>query len=236
MTIARDNRQVVDAQAPHHFPNSDLDMYERLTTYHYGGLSAITDHFRGAALLAGWTWAGAPFVTPVTVIVSNSRLRVSFNAAGRGFLYQAVAPSTKYASIGLASVTVGFAAGLRLDDGSDNNYAEVVLRVSQASPTQWAMQARYRVGGGAVTTADGDAISEPDLYVVRMLTAGAYWGAWGFKPLLYGRHGGAMWKPNTDLAAGAAAWAPTRAGLIFDNTAGAGVSELAYVDWCDLNA
>ncbi len=57
MTVARDNRQAVDPQVPNHMPNSDLEMYERLTVYHYGGLGAITDHFRGSAILPSWTWA-----------------------------------------------------------------------------------------------------------------------------------------------------------------------------------
>lgn len=215
---------------------SDLEMWERLTTYHHGGAAAITDHFGGAALSSSWTWAGAPFVTP-TVSLADSILNVSFGAgAGRGFAYQAVTASNKLASVALWSMTVGFAAGLRLDDGTDNNYAEVVLRVSQASPTQWAVQGRYRVGGGAVATVDGDAISEPDLYVLYTVLSGALWARWYFRPFLRGPHAGLMWKPNSYAVGLPAAWTPTRAGLIFDNTAGASSGERAYVDWCDLSA
>lgn len=233
MTISRDNSQVVDAQAPHHFPNSDLDLWERLTTYHYGGLAAITDHFRGAAILPTWAWAGAPFVVP-TLSLARSILTVSFAAANRAFLYQAVTTNDKLASVALVTATVGFAAGLRLDDGTDNNYAEVVLGCSRAVPTQWTVQGRYRVGGGAVATVSGDPISEPDLYLLQLDVLGAPWAAWGFYPRIRGHHAGRLLL-GADLAGSAAAWTPTRAGLIFDNTVGATPASYSAVDWCDLD-
>lgn len=237
MTVTKQDRQVVDGQAPHWMPNSDIDLWERMTTYHYGGPGAITDHFRGSALLAGWAWAAAPFVTPTTVTISRSVLRASFAAPNRAFLYQGtVATSGVMAAVGLWSPTQNFACGLRMDDGTDDNYAEVVLRVSQASPTQWAVQARYRAGGGVVTTAGGDAISEPDFYRLRMGITGTPWTAWGFYPLLNGPTANMiMWKPITDLAAGGAAWTPTRVGLVFDDLVGSLAPYQAYVDWCDLD-
>lgn len=215
---------------------SDEDLWERLTTYHYGGLAAVTDHFRGSAVSSSWTWAGAPFVVP-TVSLARSVLTVSFAAAGRAFLYQGgITSNPKQVSVTLQSWTVDFAAGLRLDDGSDNNYAEVVLRTDVAStPTQWRTQARYRTGGGAVSVVNGASIYVPEFYLVRLSIWGTPWGAWGFRPFLAGPHGGLIWSPSTDLAGLAAAWAPTRVGLIFDNAVGASRTNYALVDWCDVD-
>ena len=71
-------KEMVDILRPYFMPNIDLEMWERMTTYHYGSPSAITDHFRGTALLAQWSWAGAPFVVPGTVTLGgDSRLVVN---------------------------------------------------------------------------------------------------------------------------------------------------------------
>jgi len=235
------NPDLIDFCRPYFFPNSDLEMWERLTTYHYGGVAAVNDHFRGSALLAGWNWAAAPFVVP-TFSLADSILTVSFAAANRAFLYQSVPEiainnSDKLASVSLLANTVDFGAGLRLDDGSDNNYVEVVLRVSQVSPTQWAVQGRSRIGGGAVNTVNGDALDAPLAYVLLMNVYGQMWNGWGIYPHLktpMGHHA-EMFKPAADPAGGAAVWTPTRVGLIFDNVAGGKAWEKAFVDWCILD-
>jgi len=215
---------------------SDLEMWERLTTYHRGGAAAITAHFGGAALSSSWAWAGAPCVTPAARL-ARAILYCSFSAANRGFLYQPfVAGASRFrASVSLRSWSAGDAVGLRLDDGSDNNYAEVVLYLSAAGPSTWHVQARYRAGGGAVASVTGPAIYIPNLYVITLYASGTRWTAWGIQANLEGAHAGWMLPLESDPAAGAASWTPTRAGIIFVHASALASSEMGYVDWCDLN-
>ncbi len=169
----------------------------------------------------GWAWADdSPFVTPATVDTSGpGLLRVGFSGASdRAFLYRTGAPSdtSLYAMLALASTAVGFAVGLRLDAGDDDDYLEEVLRVSQASPTQWAVQIRWRSGGGSVSTADGDAMNMPQGHVLDLQVDGTTWSGWHARPRLRGPFGGVMWKPNGGPAANSLTWTPTRYGLTFD--------------------
>jgi len=176
----------------------------------------------------GWAWASdSPFVTPATVDTSGQGvLRVGFSGASdRAFLYRSGAPSDAdlYAMLALASTAVDFAVGLRLDAGDDDDYVEEVLRVSQASPTQWAVQIRWRTGGGSVSTADGDAMSVALAYVLDLQIDGTTWSAWHARPRLRGPLGGLMWKPNSGPTGSSLTWTPTRYGLTFD-AGGSGVS------------
>jgi hypothetical protein len=168
----------------------------------------------------GWTWADdPPFVTPATVDTgSPGLLRVGFSGASdRAFLYRPGAPSdtSLFAMLALTSTAVDFAVGLRLDAGDDDHHLEVVLRVSQASPTQWAVQIRWRAGGGSVSTADGDAMNTPQDYVLLASIQGTLWSAWHARPILRGPLGGQMWKPNGGPAANSLTWSPARHGLVF---------------------
>lgn len=211
----------------------DEDLWERLTTYHYGGTAAITDHFRGSTLDATWGWAGAPFSVPGNVAVADSLVETRNNVGNRSFLQVAAAPAAiTWAHVALRSANVGVAVGLRCDDGTDNNYVEVVLRISQATPCQWQEQIRWRIGGGAVNSANGDALNDPHLYVVEMSLSGTLWTNWdGVARLRHWCGPGRMVKAQGPVGLG---WTPTRTGLIFDWTLAGSVWDTLYVDWCDL--
>jgi hypothetical protein len=219
---------------------SALDYWDQLTTLHYGGRHHVTDHFRyvAATLTDYWAWAGAPFAAPAAVTLEDSLLKVNMPVAGRAFLVYdiaAVPTGCKLASVALWANTVGVACGLRIDDGTDNNYAEVVLRVSAVNPTQWAVQRRSRVGGGAVTTNNGDAMTIPTAMVLHMHLSGTKWSDWGIDSYLHTPFGitGTMYK---ETAARSATWTPTRCGLVFDNLADQSVDCNGIVDWVDLDS
>lgn len=195
-----------------------------LTTQRFSYIDDWTDVFdyTDAPTNHGWAWAGAPFVTPPTVDLTTQLGTITAGnfalANDRAFLYKAATPtdSNLYTIAGLVSIGVGFRCGIRLDDGTDNNYVEVVLYVSQASPTQWIEQIRWQTGGGGVNTASGDALPIPHAYILQMSITGVKWTAWYATPLLrvlWGI-GGRMWKPNS--GPGPLAWTPTRHGLVFD--------------------
>lgn len=214
---------------------SALDYWDQLVTLHYGGRVGITAHFRETTIAeTGMFWAGAPFVTPAagSITLENSILNVS--TTGRAFLYQQLPATNTYdkrASVALRSYTVGDMIGLRLDDGGDNNYLEVVLRVSQASPTLWNVRTRRRAGGGAVTTQDGDDMHTDPGFVLSMNLTGTPWEAWNAYPVLATNMGffGRMAKPRALLAA--STFTPTRAGIVW--IAGGEEDMAARVDWFD---
>jgi len=153
--------------------------------------------------------------------------------ASRAFLWQAD-PGTgrRLAAVALNARTLDFACGIRLDDGTDNNYAEVVLRVSQAMPmpTQWDVETRNRIGGGAVAVANADTLTSPLTYVLEMDIDGTQWTAWGIETLLSSEPaGGSMFK--NALVGGAWNWTPTRTGIILDAPAGVLMNDTGLVDW-----
>ncbi len=219
---------------------SALDYHDQLTTLHYGKRFDITDHFRYATanLTDNWTWAGAPFAAAAAVTIEDSLLKVSMPVAKRAFLYYnigTIPTGCKLASVGLWTYTVGVACGLRLDDGSDNNYVEVVLYCSQASPTQWIVQRRYMVGGISAPAVNGDAMTIPTAMLLHMHLSGTKWSSWTVDSLLHTPHGitGTMYKQTAALSG--VRWTPTRCGLVFDNLADRSHDCNGIVDWVDID-
>jgi len=215
---------------------SALDTWDALVTLHYGGRAGICAHFREATVAeSGMAWAGGVFAVPAAVTLENSILTAT--TAGRAFLYQLMAAANhynKWASVALASYVVGDFVGLRLDDGSDDYYLEVVLRVSQASPTQWQVRTSRRTGG-AVTTQDGDTLCSPPGYVLKMHMAGTQWTDWNAYPMLHTNMGfeGNMLKPGVLLGGADLAFTPTRAGIVF-YAGDQETSMVAKADWFDI--
>jgi hypothetical protein len=237
--IAPDARQAhVLGRQGSYLTRSVLDTWDALTALHYGGREGICSHFReGTIAETGMAWAGAPFAVPGTVNLENSVLLAV--TLTRSFLYQPLPATntyTKRASVALFSVTLNDLVGLRLDDASDNNYLEVVLMVSQASPTQWTVRTRRRTGGGAVTTQDGDAMNTDPGFILAMVMTGTRWSAWNAYPALNTNMGfaGRMFKPYTTLGAVNLAFTPTRAGIVFEPGAIGETNLFALVDWFDI--
>jgi hypothetical protein len=219
---------------------SALDYWDQLVTLHYGGRAGICAHFReGTIAETTMAWAGAPFAAPAAATFANSILTVT--TAGRAFLFQDMAATNLYdklASVALVSNTVGDYVGLRLDDGTDDYYLEVVLYCSQATPTQWIVRTRRREAG-AVTTQDGDTLPTDPGFVLRMdmYFAGAAWANnWNALPVLHTNMGfaGRMDKPSVLLGGGNLTFVPTRAGVVFVAGAPGETSAVGKVDWFDI--
>jgi hypothetical protein len=211
-------------------------------TLHYGGRAGICAHFREATIAETcMAWAAGAFATPATVTLVDSIITVTDHH--RHFLYQPMAAANTYdklASVALVSNTVGDYVGLRLDDGSDDNYLEVVLQVFQASPTQWQVWTYRRTGGGAVTNQAGNVMVTDPGFVLRMdmYFAGASWANnWNAYPVLHTNmgFGGWLYNPQTYLGTANLTFVPTRAGIVF--VAGdqdTPVNIVAKADWFDI--
>lgn len=211
-----------------------LDIADRLAMLNV--TTAVDDHFRASALGSDWTWAGAPFVTP-TVTLSNSALRATgLTGSQRSFAYRTSFSTASWAlAQSISSLSVGFAGGFRLDDGSDNNYAEAVVRVSQSTPTQWQYQVRWRTGGGVVSTANGNTLVTPVTSVLVPSRSGTAWSSWGlaFVTTMLPSLGGFHWNPNS--AVSGLTWTPTRAGILIDGGGSASSFNTVITDWARIS-
>lgn len=127
-------------------------------TINYG--FAPTSHFTGADLPAGYAWAaGALGGTPAYLIpnVHDDYLALIGNAGANGkvFLYKGVADDAAAwqgrSVIGRFRTGITTEIGLRIDDGTDDSYAELFMSGAPANGTQ-RLDFRWRSGGGAVTT------------------------------------------------------------------------------------
>ena len=117
-------------------------------------------------------------------------------------------------------------AGLRVDDGTDNNYAEIYLDATAVNATQ-TLTFRYRAGGGITVNTSGLVAPLSELYVLQLqcVFSGGNYVLYGY---LVNEAGGLL--TVTGFNTGVVAWAPAagRAGYILT---GAGASESALADW-----
>jgi len=178
---------------------------------------ALAEDFLGeGGIPSGWYWAGSPFVTPNTIYRwGNSHLYVQ-NAG--------VAPSRCFLVTNLSSAIPslfginavgnnGFYVGLRLDDGSDNNYVELVNMV-EGSPYLRSFAIRHRTGGGAVST--GYLYQNQPIYAdtISAWYSGTQWSNWNIHAdawLMYIRreHLGSTYVLGRT-------WIPARRGIVFN--------------------
>lgn len=134
----------------------------RLLQSHYsdGHISGIIEHFEGDDVNVSPffdAFAGAPFVPPLASTLSaETYWRCVVGGAGdRMFRYKSVnVLPTDNVNIYTSVVMIGNVnlAGLRVDDGTDNNYAEWGVKNNSALYNGTVdLVSRQRVGGGAVT-------------------------------------------------------------------------------------
>lgn len=185
---------------------------DRTVAERIGKIPSSDDLNSISAIPSGLAWAGAPFVTPASPSFQPSQIWFpnSSMSGGKSFLYGSNV-STMWHRFGIASTVSGMAAGLRWDDGTDNNYAEIISTVTVATPGTAKVIARKRTGGGAITdAADGAVLYTHETFALRGAAEGTLWSNWSLRPLLYGDLGQPSWQPSvTGLT-----FTPTRAGFV----------------------
>jgi hypothetical protein len=190
-----------------------------LRARHYVG--TVEDGFEGSTIPAGWAWAGAPFSTPPTVTVSSSVLACKLAASTEAFLYKSFqsGDNNRMSMVGLQSNYATVQIGIRLDDGSDNNYASCILEITTGVPSVWQCRVKYRTGGGAINYVNGSSHSSPSPAYVQYGSAGTRWTNWGVSFTIGGSEWG-RYLPfyQTSNSPSGLTFTPTREGLYFNNT------------------
>lgn len=163
--------------------NDEVGLSARLA----GGY-AVIDHFETDALNAAWSWAAySPFVTPgqIDLSIIDSILILSFDtttASGpRGFMYRTDSITNGFFGFGLTfnNPLASQISGCRMDDGTDNNYVEVLFR-KESGGNRLEIISRYRTGGGAVTTTVHQYLYDwpHGLANIRLQNIGTQWSNW----------------------------------------------------------
>jgi len=181
------------------------------------------DHFRSGAIPDGFSWINdGTFGGTPGVLAYNFRgtyLR-TYSQVGPYFLADAI---TVYANkVFMARLMTGITTeiGVRLDDGSNDNYAEIVLDPDDVGA--YRVNFRYRAGGGGVTDIPGS------LYPCsEMIVAELYWYSVTPQVLgfIVGEHGETF--NLSGFGTGAVGWTPARIGIVMRNNDG----NYAYCDW-----
>lgn len=213
--------------------DDEAGMRYRLRAHNTGGITA--EDFDVDSMPAGWSWAGSPFVTPATVDFNNpSLLGVGWSSTGseRAFLYSSGSPanSSPGACAFVNSLTAGMYTGVRLDDGTDNNYVELSLALSSVSPNVYLLRGKYRTGGGSVTTTDSDTWNLPIPPIFYMSISGTKWSSWDVRPIMAVPFGASLITWKNTLVTGLT-WSPTRKGLVFYDGGGTATWDRCVVDW-----
>jgi hypothetical protein len=180
----------------------------------------------------GWQWAGAPFITPPETVLREGTIYAArgYTSPSRSFLYTTTVPTSTWPAIRpyTAAMSVN-ACGIRVDDGSDNNYVETVLTIPNATRIP-EVRLRWRVSGGTIEDVLCSNMSGWWLMgwgVALMLELeGSLWSSWRGRPRVvtpYGRVFDLISPPPYWT------WTPTRIGVVVQS--GPSSWEEFGVDW-----
>ena len=206
-------------------------LWGRLVNRHFSKI--YDDHFRSGVMPAGYAWiTDATFTgTPPngSVVQMPSYWGFESTAGGGGVPPYFMARVPNFASLWWASFHARVQTprvtevGVRMDDGSDNNYGMIILDPDDVGG--YNVDFRYRIGGGAVTDVPG-----PYRIATEFTVAELYWNI-GAGNQIFGRlkseSGGTVFMNG--FSVNAIGWTPTRAGLVLYGAGGANTT--ASCDW-----
>lgn len=187
------------------------------------GRAIYTDHFRSGVIPAGFAWIADGTFNGVPAALDYSYSDTYFAIASDAtphFLADAI---TVYEGAHFAarlSTGVTTEIGIRIDDGTDNNYAEIILDPNNLGA--YNADFRFRAGGGAVTDNAGPLYSCTEFVIVNL-----YWLAATSTILGY-----TIGEPNTLIningwSTGVVGWTASRVGIKVQVNDG----NYAYCDW-----
>ncbi len=182
------------------------------------GSQTFTWHFdRISSLPAGWSWAGTPFVTPSTVDFNYSLIRAQNTAAARAFLYRTYSTGLYQFVVGCMNPnTVGAYWGLRLDDGTDTNFAEFRQTITATGPTTWQFSVAATLGGVPQTPVVGTSYSIPVPLILSTQVSGTQWTSWTLWGKIMPCFGCFAYGIGWQCSIGSLNFTPTRHGVIYN--------------------
>jgi len=194
-----------------------LETREHRSTFGRNVLGPVAyEHFRGIdAIPSGFAWDTTTFGQPSNIDYSQADdYGVFYDGASPGFMRKVVSTylgRSVYARCGAAE---GGSAGLRIDDGTNNNYTELFVYVTSAGKD--VIRLKYRTGGGAVSTVDGPTVPGGQFWSFRLLCAqsGVNHQDYGYLVTENGFNSVPIGSTGS-----ASAWAVTRVGLLTNRDA-----------------
>lgn len=200
------------------YPAGDLGALFQRSPNHW---RTPTDHFN---VFSGYTWlnSGSYSGAPSTVDVATypSLLKLTNSSTGtKHFAYVASAATSFYCRLAKGPIVF---SGIRIDDGTENNYIE--LGLADGTTGTIKLQCRQRAGGG-VTTTDLLTGLIPGFHLIQMAIGGGNGFGYIVKDSPIPFFAGTI---------GAASFTPARIGIIHEQGASASVNEyMTLVDFIE---
>ena len=192
--------------------NKTVDSWLSIAPSNLHGIAPNPSFRSLSALPNGRAWAGTPFITPPTVTYLSEGMRCTgYTVASRSFVYKAYTANQRnhWAQASVYRLDVGGYVGFRIDDGTDNNYVELVQ--APQSDGSFGFTRRTRTGGGApVVTMIKSFVTPIPWAVLYCYLNGTLHSAWGVDFYLNGPG-----IPFYSIGSGGTAltWTPTRVGF-----------------------
>jgi hypothetical protein len=217
----------------------DMTLYDdekTITQRRNSGLAIpITDDFNTTP--AGYGFAAAPFVNGTVNTASfASLLVITISTAGsdkRAFYYKTHTPSQYNALQAGGNFTyTGAYVGLRWDDGSDVNFVEHRLVLTDATYRNYQYVGAYRIATGTINLVYGPSFNMPVSPILRLQEAGTKWSNWSCS-VYYGMEwGSADWSRigSAPMVSGLT-WTPTRVGIVAYDGGSGSTTERFSSDW-----
>lgn len=174
--------------------------------------SLVTHDFQGT-YPSGFSFENdVNFATPAQYdIYFSTLLFVQPDSAAPAFYFKYSPTLSIKKAIGIQSICPGTNAmvGIRMDDGSNNNFVEAVMKITNQQTRTYLI--RYRTGGGTVTEMALATILAHREVTFKCWLGGSNFSNWSFNFELYT---GLTYLGGIGL--GGLTWTPSREGLIFD--------------------
>ena len=183
-----------------------------------------------------YAWAGTPFATPPSVWIANHTALSTSGFAGneKVFFCKSVTNELNGAENFYFLPTnntssAGQYAGLRIDDGTNDNYVELVVKFQDANPPL-LYQVYYRISGGTPTTLTPSRTPSgscmPD--AMMAIVSGTRWTNWQIAEFFVSSY--------TIVSIGATtpffSWTPTRIGFVGQfGTITSAINGMDFIAW-----
>lgn len=189
------------------------------------GIGTYSDHFRSGVIPAGFAWIVDGTFNGIPGTLSYSLMGTYLAATSTATPHFLATPVVGFANARYtARISAGQTTeiGIRLDDGTNANTAEVMLTAA-AQPGMYQAEFRQTLGGVPAAAAPGPIQSRSEFITVRLYWRSASVQVFGY---ILSETGSTIGITGWNTGAGLA-WVPARVGIKVRINGGDG----GYVDW-----